>query len=44
MTEEQLRIIRAFIAEYERLCDQFIVTPEKHEAYNEVVQLVKEQS
>ena len=33
MTPEELQILRALLAEYERLCDQFCIRPGRHPAY-----------
>lgn len=40
MTPEEEQIFRAFIAEYERLCDLFQIKPHKHPAYVAVRKLL----
>lgn len=40
MTKDELEIIQAFKQEYERLCDLFIIRPEKHRSYQEVEKLL----
>lgn len=40
MTQNEVKIVEALLRDYERLCDQFIVKPERHEAYVNAMELV----
>lgn len=41
MTSEELRVLRALLREYERVCDMFVLKPLQHEAYRDAVALTE---
>ena len=39
MTFEELRVLRALLREYERICDMFVLKPLTHQAYRDAADL-----
>ncbi len=43
MTQKELEIAEAFCKEYERLCDLFVIDPEKHKSYRDFKEMLNDE-